>query len=133
RAMKPNLSPCSQNRTRTPLDGVEKGANSSSRRPGMGSLLSDAEIPRFESGSRCCRCNQARADRRESERNAGKEGNGRVFSRFAGGLGRAGPLSIVRRADFGRAGRNQRPKQLQPATGRLVPEAARGRSKGPAF
>src|SRR5262249_49996365 len=66
-------------------------------------------------------------------RNAGKEGNGRVFSRFAGGLGRTGPLSIVRRADFGRAGRNQRPKQLQPATGRLVPEAARGRSKRPAL
>src|SRR5262245_66111024 len=40
RAADPNLTPSSQNRTRTPLAGASRGANSSFRRPGMRPLLS---------------------------------------------------------------------------------------------
>src|SRR6266545_6560380 len=40
RAAEPNLTPSSQNRTRTPLAGAATGANSSFRRPDMRPLLS---------------------------------------------------------------------------------------------
>src|SRR5215813_9567363 len=40
RAADPNLTPSSQNRTRTPLAGAARGANSSFRRPGMSVFLS---------------------------------------------------------------------------------------------
>src|SRR5262249_43698153 len=40
RAADPNLTPSSQNRTRTPLAGAARGANSSFRRPGMRGFLS---------------------------------------------------------------------------------------------
>src|SRR5262252_10891837 len=40
RAAEPNLTPSSQNRTRTPLAGAARGANSSFRRPDMRPLLS---------------------------------------------------------------------------------------------
>src|SRR3954451_19267461 len=39
RAAAPNLSPSSQNRTRTPLAGVARGANSSLRAPDIGWVL----------------------------------------------------------------------------------------------
>src|SRR5262249_49727496 len=53
----------SQNRTRTPLADVPRGANSSSRRPGIRLVSSRvARSARPKSGTRFCEGDQARAD-----------------------------------------------------------------------